>query len=342
MTPSTDRPRMVPVQDKENSTVRDVCVIGLGLIGGSVLRAATAAGRTVWGASTSDDDVRLSTADGHDTGTDVGAALRRAAGADALVVLAVPLTAVDEVLRAVAEHAPNCLLTDVVSVKGPVLASVRRRLPEARYVGGHPMAGTAESGWGATRSDLFDEAAWAVCVEDDTDLADWAEVAGLAVDLGAQAVPVAAVEHDGAVARVSHLPHLLAAVLASVGGYGGPLAASLAAGSFRDGTRVAGSSPELVRAMTEGNRDALLPVVDEALGMLGAARGSLASTGGLAATVNAGHEGARSVAEHRAADRTEIRVRLDAPDARDGLRSLGERGGRITRLEDGIAFGVVA
>ncbi|MEU6645147.1 prephenate dehydrogenase [Saccharomonospora sp. NPDC046836] len=322
--------------------VRDVCVIGLGLIGGSVLRAAAAAGRTVWGATESTVDAEAAAAEGYAATTDLAAALRRAADADALVVLAVPLPAVEGVLRAVGEHAPRCLLTDVTSVKGPVLDVVRRCAPDTRFAGGHPMAGTARSGWTAGTATLFTGAAWVVCLEEDTDLDAWREVAVLALDGGAHVVPLAARAHDEVVARISHLPHLLAAVLASVGAYGGPLAAALAAGSFADGTRVAGTRPELVRAMTEGNRTALLPVLDEALGKLGAARGSLASTGGLAATIEAGNNGSRALAGHKAAVRAGVRLDLGAPDARDGLLALGERGGRITSLDGDLLTGEVA
>ncbi|KAA9165036.1 prephenate dehydrogenase [Amycolatopsis acidicola] len=317
-------------------------MIGLGLIGGSLLRAAAAVGREVWGATESEADAAAAAADGFDTTTDLGSALRKAAERDAMVVLAVPLTALDEVVRKVGQHAPNCLLTDVTSVKSAVRASVLAFAPETRFVGGHPMAGTAESGWRAGNSALFGGAAWVVCVEDDTDLDAWAEVARLALDVGAHVVPLGSEAHDEAVARISHLPHLLAAVLATVGAQGGPLAMALAAGSYTDGTRVAGTRPELVRAMTEGNRDALLPVLDEALGRLGAMRGSLASTGGLAATITAGHEGMQAFAQAREATPAGVRVNLDAPDARDGLRGLGERGGRITSIADDTAIGEVA
>src|SRR5205807_3853563 len=136
---------------------------------------------------------------------------------------------------------------------------------------------------------LFHRAAWVVSTDDTDDVELWSDVARLALDCGAHVVPAEAADHDAAVARVSHLPHVLAAVLASVGADGGPLAMALGAGSFSDGTRVAASAPELVRAMCEGNRDALLDAVDDALGRLGAARGSLASTGALAATLQAGH-----------------------------------------------------
>jgi prephenate dehydrogenase len=110
---------------------------------------------------------------------------------------------------------------------------------------------------------------------------------------------------------------------------------ALAAGSFTDGTRVAGSQPELVRAMCEGNRDALLAAVDDALGRLGAARGSLASTGGLAATIQAGHLARRAfdAARDTARDNTE-HIDLTAPDALARLRELGNHGARVVAVHD--------
>ncbi|OXM52513.1 prephenate dehydrogenase [Amycolatopsis alba] len=317
-------------------------MIGLGLIGGSLLRAANSIGRTTFGATTSEADADAASRAGFDVTTQVEAALSKAAERDAMIVLAVPLPAVEEVLRTVSRVAGHCVLTDVTSVKGPVLDAVRRRAPYAKFVGGHPMAGTAESGWKASNPALFGGAAWVLGVEHDTDLTVWAEVARLVLDVGAHVVPLPADSHDETVARISHLPHIFAAILATIGAQGGPLAMSLAAGSYTDGTRVAASSPALVRAMTEGNRDALLPIVDEALGRLGAARGSLASTGGLAVTVNAGHEGAQAFASSKDAERAGVRVSLTAPDARDGLIALGERGGRITAIEGDTAIGEVS
>jgi prephenate dehydrogenase len=309
-------------------------VIGLGLIGGSVLRAAARAGRPVFGASAEPvPDPRVEPS--------VAAALARAAREDALVVLAVPLPAVDDVLRLVAEHAPECLLTDVVSVKEPVAAAVARRLPGARYAGGHPMAGRSVSGWPAGSEDLFDGAAWVVATDEDTALPAWREAVSLALDCGAQVVPTTSREHDAAVARISHLPHLLAAVLASTGAEGGSLALSLAAGSFTDGTRVMGTRPELVLAMCEGNRGPLLAAVDEALGRLGAARGALASTGGLAATVRAGHEGRLALQDLQGAEREEIPIDLTDPEAFETLRDLGTGGGRILRLDGDLVIGAL-
>lgn len=303
-----------------------VCVLGLGLIGGSVLRAATAAGREAWGYNRSG----LAGPAGCDVGSDLTAALRRAAAEDALVVLAVPMTAVAQVLAEVAEHAPGCALTDAVSVKAPVADAVQRHGLSARYVGGHPMAGTSESGWAASDADLFRGAAWVVAADDGLDVDVWQQVARLALDCGAYVVPAAAAEHDAAVARISHLPHVLAAVLASVGGDGGQLALSLAAGSFRDGTRVAGTRPELVQAMCEANDTALLVAVDDALGRLSAARDSLLAARSVATVVGDGH---RARLRFDALERPAITgVDFGAADVLAQLREAGRGGGALHAL----------
>jgi prephenate dehydrogenase len=320
--------------------VRNVCVLGLGLIGGSVLRAAGASGRTVWGATASATDGRAAAADGFAIEPTVRAALRRARDTDALVVIAVPLPALREVIDAIAETTPDCLLTDVISVKGPVRAAVARSLSTARYAGGHPMAGRSKSGWSAGDAALFDKAAWVVTT-DDVDIAAWTEAARLAIDCGAHVVPATAADHDVAVGRVSHLPHVLAAVLASVGADGGPLALALAAGSFRDGSRVAGSRPELVRAMCEGNRDALLTALDDALGRLGAARGSLASTGSLTTTLANGNKARQAFDGLDDGTNDKITVQLDAPGALDELAALGLRGGRVVAIDGSTALAEV-
>jgi prephenate dehydrogenase len=247
-----------------------------------------------------------------------------------------PLPAVPAALGRIAAAAPGCRLTDVVSVKSPVRDAVRAHAPLARFVGGHPMAGTAESGWAAGSATLFAGASWVVALGDrgdgGTDREVWDDVAELAWDCGARVVPAEASEHDAAVARISQLPHLLAAVLAAVAAGdpravfaepgAGALALALSAGSFADATRVADTRPELVLAMCEGNRSALLAALDDTLGRLGAARGSLASTGGLAATVNAGHRARQRWHEARAT----AAVRVPRSVSTEELRALGAAG----------------
>src|SRR3954471_16786472 len=218
-----------------------VGVVGLGQLGGSLADALAAGGRPV-------------------SGWDVDPAARDAAAARGVritqemagvVVLAVPLPAMADALEGLTVD-PDATVTDLGSVKTPVLASVGAELG-GRFVGGHPMCGTERSGHAAVDPGLFSGARWALCLEPGTELSRWLRAAEVAMAVGAEVVPVTAAEHDDAVAAISHVPHLLAAALAAAAEQTGPLALALAAGSFRDGTRVAGSDPAFVTAMVEGN-----------------------------------------------------------------------------------------
>ncbi|OZE44997.1 prephenate dehydrogenase [Rhodococcus sp. 05-2254-6] len=310
-------------------TSSSVCVLGLGLIGGSILRAAHDAGRPVWGWNRSADAIAGAIADGYDVGTDMKAALSRAAAQDALIVIAVPMPAVDSVLAAIAEHASAAPITDVVSVKAEVASAVAARGLQARYVGGHPMAGTNQSGWSATDPTLFVDAVWVVATDPGVDDDVWTRVARLALDCGSVVVPAESVEHDRAVARISHLPHLLAEALAIVGAAGGPLALGLAAGSFRDGTRVASSSPNLVRAMTEGNAAALRTALDEALHALTAARQEL-DENSTKTLVDAGNTARLQYEQHQRFEITDITP--GEPGWREKLQDAGRRGGVVRQI----------
>ncbi len=218
-----------------------VGVVGLGQLGGSLAAALVAAGREVTGWDVDPEARAVAAGRGVRIGTEM----------TGVVVLAVPLPVMTAALHQLAID-PAATVTDVGSVKLPVLETVGAAFG-SRFVGGHPMCGTERSGHAATDPELFRGARWAVCLEPGTDLARWLRVAEVALAVGAEVVPATAAEHDDAVAAVSHVPHLLAAALAAAAGQAGPLALSLAAGSFRDGTRVAGSDPGLVTAMVEGN-----------------------------------------------------------------------------------------
>jgi prephenate dehydrogenase len=263
-------------------------VVGLGLIGGSLMRAAAAAGREVFGYNRSIEAVQAATADGFDATENLDEALGRAAEGNALIVLAVPVPALSQMLGRIRDLAPECPLTDVTSVKSCVLDEVRSVGLLERFVGGHPMAGTAHSGWVAGDARLFVGAPWVVSVDDHVDPGVWTMVMNLALDCGAVVVPARSDEHDAAAATISHLPHLLAEALAATAG-AVPLAFALAAGSFRDGTRVAATAPDLVRAMCEANADEVLPVLDRTLEQLNQARDALSAGKPLTELVEAGH-----------------------------------------------------
>ena len=203
-------------------------------------------------------------------------------------MLAVPVPALPLMLARIRDAAPECPLTDVTSVKGAVLQEVQSFGLLERFVGGHPMAGTAHSGWLAGNAQLFVGAPWVISVDDHVDGEVWAQVMHLALDCGSVVVPAHSDEHDAAAATISHLPHLLAEALAITAGEV-PLAFALAAGSFRDGTRVAATAPDLVRAMCEANADQLLPALERTLALLGQARDALATKSPLTDLVEPGH-----------------------------------------------------
>jgi prephenate dehydrogenase len=277
-----------------------VGVVGLGQMGGSLAAALAAGGRPV-------------------AGWDVDPAARDAAAArgvqitrelSGVVVLAVPLPALANALDDLTID-PDATVTDVGSVKVPVVETLGGAYG-GRFVGGHPMAGTERSGHAATDPGLFTGARWAVCLDPGTDLHRWLRVAEVALAVGAEVVPVTSVEHDDAVAVVSHVSHLLAAALAAAAGQCGPLALGLAAGSFRDGTRVAGSDPAFVTAMVEGNAGPTAAALARVQQQLARPWPELVADGHAVRT--------------RTTGRRPVRVPLD----RTALLALGRHGGAVT------------
>jgi len=303
-----------------------VCVLGLGLIGGSLLRAATEAGREAFGYNRSVEGAQAARFDGFEASTDLTEVLSHAADVGALIVLAVPMPALPILLSHIGQTAPDCPLTDVTSVKVAVLDEVIAAGLQARFVGGHPMTGTTHSGWAAGHARLFGGAPWVISVDDHVDPVVWSTVLQLALDCGSVVVPARSDEHDAAAAAISHLPHLLAEALAVTAGEV-PLAFALAAGSFRDGTRVAGSAPDLVRAMCEANAAQLLPRVDRAIELLTEARKSLAHNNSVADLVDSGHA---ARARYDSFSRPEIvGVFVGADNWRGELAAAGRAGGVI-------------
>lgn len=305
-----------------------VAVLGLGLIGGSLLHAIRHTGLEVVGYDIDGQTAAAASASGFPVAPTDAAAVH---GAD-LVILAMPLPQVSDALCSLAPHlAPGALLTDVGTLKEPVLAAVRQFTPEAMFVGGHPLAGTEESGWGATDPMLFRDAPWTLTLQPNTDLDAWLRLAALVCDIGAKPVPTTAEEQDAAVARVIGLPHVLAEALALTGLAGGPLGLSLAAGSYMSGSRVARTRPDLVATWCDGN-PALVGALDDVIEHLVAARDELAANRSVLDLAVSGHD-ARINWENRRFEPVEL------PAHRDALINHGRKGGWITavlRDEDGV------
>ena len=230
-------------------------VIGAGLLGASVGLAARRAGLDVLLSDESSDHVR--------TASGMGAGRPRTdADRPQLVVVAVPPDHLGDVI-AQALRASDAVVTDVGSVKSGPLAAVADIPGVERYVGGHPMAGSERSGPLAASAALFDGRPWAVTPHETSDPEAVELVEALVRLCGAVPVRLSPVEHDRAVARTSHIPHLLAALAA------GRLAdaptdhLALSGQGVRDVTRVAAGDPELYGQILTANSGAVLDLLTE-------------------------------------------------------------------------------
>lgn len=234
-----------------------VAILGPGLIGGSLALALAERGLTkrlmIYARSPRAlDEIRLAGVDAELT-QNPSEAVREAD----VVVLCVPIEAmrglVHECLDAIKPHA---LVTDVGSVKGSVERDLAPLLDgRALWIGSHPMAGSERGGFAAARTDLFDGATVILTPTKHTSRDARHRAEKLWKALGAQITELSPEEHDEMVAAVSHIPHLLASVLVNHAVAHGDL--DLAAGGFRDTTRVASGSAELWTEILMANRDAV-------------------------------------------------------------------------------------
>jgi prephenate dehydrogenase len=307
-----------------------VAVIGLGLIGGSLAHAW----RDVFSVTAFDvDDAtrRAATKDDVDVRTNLADAV-----ADAeIVVVAVPVDATIDAVRAIEPLVEaHTLVTDTASVKQRIVAAAGG--VAVRFVGGHPMAGRELSGYDAATESLFAGARWALCVEPDTPVNDVLAITIIVLATGAGVVPVTAAEHDAAVAVVSHLPHVTAAALAAraCADADADLRLGLAAGSFRDGTRVARAPSELWSEVLRANAGPIGAVLREEAAVLQRVA-DLADAGDAAALARffAAGAAARTRFDARTGVPVEIRLPADDDGARAALLELGRRGGYITSVE---------
>ena len=224
-------------------------VIGLGLIGGSV---ALGLRRQGWHVSGEDTDTATA-----QTALDRGVVDRLGLDPDAeITFVAVPvLVSADQVKRALAETAGA--VTDVGSVKAAICAAS----DDTRFVGGHPMAGSELDGLDGAQAELFEGAVWVLTPGPDSDDAVFAQVAAVVARLGAEVVALTPERHDELVAVVSHVPHLTAATLMGLASERAEEHAALlrlAAGGFRDMTRVASGRPGIWLDICAENRVAIV------------------------------------------------------------------------------------
>jgi len=242
-------------------------VLGLGLIGGSICVALRDRGWVVTGDDTDPERVREA----------VSRRIVAAAGVDRdaeVTFVAVPVMAVGHQVRRALRETTG-FVTDVGSVKAAVCEAVR----DARFIGGHPMAGSELEGLDGADPDLFAGAVWVLTPIPETSDAAFATVAGIVGDLGAEVVGLAPERHDELVAVVSHVPHLTAAALMGVASSRATEHAALlrlAAGGFRDMTRIASGHPAIWLDICGENRDAIVSTLSTLIDNLSSMRSIVA------------------------------------------------------------------
>jgi prephenate dehydrogenase len=241
-----------------------VAVVGTGLIGGSIGLALAGLGHDVVGFDRDADALARAVALGAvaSAAADVATAGR---GADVAFV-AVPVGSIADAVVELLDAGVS-VVTDVGSVKGPIVADVLERCPEhaARFVGGHPMAGSEQEGINGARAELFVGAAWVVTPTPATPQDAYATLDALLRGFEAEVVAVTPDEHDVLVSYVSHVPQLAATTLMDVAitheaQHRGLL--RLAAGGFRDMTRIAASQSTIWLDILTSNREAVLGALD--------------------------------------------------------------------------------
>jgi prephenate dehydrogenase len=310
-----------------------VLVVGAGLIGTSVAMALTREGI----------DVHLRDVDptiAHVAASRAGASDAPPSREPTVVVVATPPERLADAIAGALDEFGDAVVTDVGSVKSAVLRDLRARGADvARYVGGHPMAGSERSGPLASAPDLFDGRSWAVVAHDDSTPAAVAAVEALASRCGAVVVRMDAEQHDLAVARVSHLPHVVAAVTAGLLRGAPDEHLALSGQGLRDVTRIAASDPALWRQIVSANAAALAPLVAELRDRLDDLLTSLRTdqADAVEKALEAGVAGAASVpAKHGGPTLELTRVMVAIPDRPGALAELfahvGEAGVNIEDL----------
>ena len=245
--------------------IRELAVVGVGLLGGSVAKAARAGalarrivgiGRDAARLQPAVDDGTLDAAT-----TDLDAGVRQAD----FVLLSAPVLAIEGLLERVWRAAADgVVITDVGSTKGNVVRAAER-LAASRplaFVGSHPLAGSEQSGYRVARVDLFRGATVVVTPTDRTELRAVKAATEFWEALGARVSTLDPETHDRSVAAISHLPHLIACALVDGAARVDPAALELAARGFKDTTRIAAGDPDMWTEIFLANRTALSASVD--------------------------------------------------------------------------------
>jgi prephenate dehydrogenase len=314
---------------------RRLAVLGTGMIGTSIAIAAARAGIAVRGWDLDPEVARAATRSGS---LAAAASLEDAVSDADLIVVATPIPAVAATVVAALHANRTATVTDAASVKTGIVTEVAGHAGDRldRYVPGHPMGGSERSGPEHASAHVVDAIVWVLTPTDATDPARERQVGAFVEALGARPVRLSPQRHDRLVAFVSHLPQVASTSLMSLAAVeeaGEPDILLLAAGGFRDLTRLAASNPRLWSEILSANREEVGAAIDLYIDRLVSLREEIA--GDAAASVE------RTFAEAKAA-----RLRLAAkPQVRAGVAVLQveipDEPGALARITATLGRGAV-
>jgi prephenate dehydrogenase len=255
-------------EKKEGQPFGSVLVIGVGLIGGSVAAALKQLSNAPLVRAVDTDRRAIESAlekgflDEAAVASDKRIDLWLTDGSTDLIVLATPVSGAKEWFERIEASGYLGALTDVASTKGVLTAQAAHTLSHpGRYIPGHPMAGSEVNGIEGARASLFANAHWILCPDAQTDPQLFMRIHEFVTLLGARSISLPREEHDDAIAIVSHVPHMVASALVQLAGaHAGQRQElfRLAAGGFKDTTRIAAGSPDLWCGIALDNQEALV------------------------------------------------------------------------------------
>jgi prephenate dehydrogenase len=310
-----------------------VAIIGTGLIGGSIGLGLVRQGNEVAGYDA--DVAHAARAKELGAVTVVADSLAEAFDSSDIAVLAVPVGQVVDVAVA-ALDAGVPIVTDVGSVKSPIVTAMERARPDVvhRFVGGHPMAGSEQDGVDGADATLFVGATWVLTPTPATEAQTYTKLRTMLQTLGAEVVSVTPDHHDLLVALVSHVPQLAASTLMDVATAHEEehrALLRLAAGGFRDMTRIAASHPAIWLDILTTNRDAVLEALDAYLDGLQSARTLIEAgdRGGLLALLDRARGARRNLPVGISVATDLVELRVPVPDRPGVLAEVTTTAGRL-------------
>jgi prephenate dehydrogenase len=236
-------------------------VVGLGLIGGSAALALEARGY---------DRDAGARARARERGIDVAESLAQAVRGSDVVLLAAPTSETPALLREAAAAAPEALITDAASLKLPIAAAAAALPAAARFVGGHPMAGSRTPGLAGARADLFQNRPWLIVPTERSSVRSIAAIQDLVRAMGARPAVMDAERHDALMTWVSHLPHAVASALSRAVSSGGDTELDRMAGpGLLDTTRVAETPAARALELSLADPEALAAAIEAVRAELG-------------------------------------------------------------------------